>query len=411
MTQTQIITQTTLISSKFQSLKFALNERTRRLWAATEARAIGHGGIQLVANVTGLARSTIYDGIKELEHPELAAPAEDIRRPGGGRKSLIDNDLTLLGDLDQLVGPHTRGDPMTSLRYTSKSGAKLATALQDIGHEVKERTVLHLLNMLDYNLQANRKTSEGNQHPDRDAQFQYIGLTADDFLATGDPVISVDTKKKENVGNYANAGKERAPRGQPVEVNMHDFPDKEKGKVAPYGIYDLAKNEGWMSVGIDHDTAEFAVNGIRTWWNNLGRQRYPNSTEILITADGGGSNGSRVRLWKIELQKLANETGLTIYVRHFPPGTSKWNKIEHKLFCFVTKNWRGKPLIDRATVINLIGATTNDAGLKVYASLDENTYQKGIKISDKELAKVKLHKEDFHGEWNYRIEPQDTDRA
>ena len=411
MTKIQTSIQTALVSSKYQSLQSELNERTRRLWAATEARALGHGGIQLVARVTGLARTTISDGLNELDHPEVRAPQQYIRRSGGGRKSLIDNDLTLLGDIDQLVDPHTRGDPMTSLRYTSRSGANLTAKLQEIGHEVKERTVLYLLNLLDYNLQANRKTSEGDQHPDRDAQFQYIGLGADDFLSAGDPVISVDTKKKENIGNYANGGREWEPRSHPVEVNMHDFPDTDKGKVAPYGVYDLSRNEGWVRVGIDHDTAAFAVNGIRTWWQELGKQRYPHARELLVTADGGGSNGSRVRLWKTELQKLANETGLTIHVRHFPPGTSKWNKIEHKLFCFITKNWRGKPLIDRATVINLIGATTNDAGLKVYASLDEHIYKTGIKVSDEELGRVNLHKEDFHGEWNYRIEPQDTNKA
>ena len=408
MTKTQKDTQYKLIKQKYQSMAPELSERSRRLWAASEARPLGYGGVRLLEQVTGLDYKTITRGLAELADPGTMPPRNQIRHPGGGRRKLIDDDLTLLGDLEQLVSPYVRGDPMTALRYTSKSGAKLAAGLVAIGHQVSERTVLKLLNLLDYNLQANAKITEGNQHPDRDGQFQYIALTADDFLASGDPVISIDTKKKENVGNYANGGSERAPKGKPVAVNMHDFPDKDKGKVAPYGVYDLARNEGWVNVGIDHDTAEFAVHGIRTWWNSLGKQCYPKSTELLITADGGGSNGSRVRLWKVQLQKLANETGLTIHVRHFPPGTSKWNKVEHKMFCFITKNWRGKPLVDRATIISLIGKTTSQTGLKVYASLDEHSYEKGIKISDQELATVNLIPEDFHGEWNYRIVPHST---
>jgi hypothetical protein len=408
MNKTQKDTQLEIIKNKYLRLKPELNERTRRLWAATEAQPLGYGGVSLVVKATGIDHKTITRGMAELADQKLAPDSGRIRHTGGGRKSLIYNDLTLLGDIVQLVGPHTRGDPMTTKRYSSKSGAKVAKALQDMGHEVSVRTTLYMMNLLNYNLQANRKTSEGNQDPDRDFQFQYIGLCIDDFHSTNDPVISVDTKKKENIGNYANVGREWRLSGQPVEVNMHDFPDKDKGIVAPYGVIDLTNNEGWVNVGIDHDTAEFAVNSIRTWWNNLGKKRFPNSQELLITADGGGSNGSRVRLWKVELQKLANETGLTIYVRHYPPGTSKWNPIEHRMFCFITKNWRGEPLIDRATVIDLISATTNEDGLKVYASLDENKYEKGIKISDKELAKVNLHEEDFHGKWNYRIEPQVT---
>jgi len=404
MTKNQKVTQLALITHKYDLMKSVLNERTRRLWAAVEAQSLGFGGSSLVHQATGLDHKTIARGLSELAEPTGLSP-ERIRRPGGGRKQLIDDDLTLLGDLDQLVGPYTRGDPEVCLRYTSKSAAKLTVSLQNMGHTVSERKTLQLLNLLGYNLQANAKTSEGNQHPDRDGQFHYIAATTDDFLKSGDPVISVDTKKKENVGNYANGGSEWQPTGQPTEVNMHDFPDKTKGKVAPYGIYDLARNDGWVNVGIDHDTAAFAVNGIRTWWNNLGRARYPNSTDLLITADGGGSNGSRIRLWKIELQKLANETGLTIHVRHFPPGTSKWNKIEHRMFSFITKNWRGKPLLDRATIINLISNTTTKTGLQVYAAIDEHSYPKGIKISDEELATVNLHREDFHGEWNYQIAP------
>jgi Rhodopirellula transposase DDE domain len=405
-TQKQIVTQT--ISGKYEMLMNAgaLNERTRRIWAATEACSLGHGGVSIVVSAIGIDFKTVRSGLYELDHPETGAAHGRIRRSGGGRHKLTDIDKTLLDDLNKLIDPDTRGDPESPLRWTSKSTVNISQALRTISHTISSVTVGKILKDSGYSLQANRKTSEGKNHPDRDTQFRFINDAVTDFQAHQQPVISVDTKKKELVGSFKNNGLEWEKSKQPVEVNMHDFPDKELGKVAPYGVYDVTKNEGWVSVGVTKDTAEFAVQSIRTWWNELGKQRYPNAAELLITADCGGSNGRRVRLWKQQLQCLADETGLAIHVRHFPPGTSKWNKIEHRLFSFVTKNWRGKPLIDRATIINLIGNTTTKAGLKVYATLDERVYEKGIKVSDKDMKELNHIPEDWHGEWNYRIEPR-----
>jgi hypothetical protein len=398
-------TRIQIIETKYQIIEPHLNEKTRRLWAAAEASSLGYGGVSTVAAATHIARSTIHDGLHDLTCDPL--DQESIRKDGGGRKPLTATDPLLAADLDKLIAPKTRGDPMTPLRWVSKSTTNIANQLRETGHAIGRSTVGTLLKEAHYSLQSNRKTSEGKDHPDRDAQFQRIHDDVMAAQAANQPVISVDTKKKENIGNYKNGGKRYEPKGTPTEVNMHDFPNKELGKVAPYGVYDVSANEGWVSVGIDHDTAEFAANGIRTWWYNLGKDRYPDATELYITSDSGGSNSSRSRLWKVALQTLADELHLTIHVRHYPPGTSKWNKIEHKLFCFITGNWKGEPLVDRATVISLIGATTNKTGLKVYASLDENSYPTGKKVSDKELAEVNITREDFHGEWNYAIAPRD----
>jgi len=326
-----------------------------------------------------------------------------VRRPGGGRKRLAEKDPTLVSDLERLVEADVRGDPERPLRWSSKSAAKLAGGLREAGHQVADRTVLKTLKELGYSLQANRKTREGAQHPDRDAQFQHINGTVKAALDAGQPVISVDTKKKELVGDFKNGGRELRPTGDPEKVRTHDFKDKKLGKVNPYGVYDVADDAGWVSVGIDNDTAQFAVASIRGWWEQLGRERYPQATSLTITADCGGSNGNRTRLWKVELQKLADDTGLAIHVCHFPPGTSKWNKIEHRLFSFISKNWRGKPLTSLEVIINLIGAATTRTGLEVYAQLDQRTYPKGIKVTNAELATVNIHKADFHPEWNYSI--------
>jgi hypothetical protein len=400
-TQRETIKQT--VTCKYEMMADHLNEKTRRLWAASEALAIGRGGITLVAQAIGMSRTTIHNGIAEVQTGELAP--DRIRRPGGGRKAITATDNTLSRDLERLIDPATRGDPESSLRWTSKSLMHLTEALVRSGHVVSHTTIHKLLRAAGFSLQANRKTREGIDHPDRDRQFHYISDTVRDFQQRSQPVISVDTKKKELVGNFKNTGQEWEKTRQPVSVNMHDFPEQHFGKVIPYGIYDLTQNEGWMNVGITHDTAEFAVAGIKNWWKQLGKQRYPDATELLITADCGGSNGRRVRLWKQQLQHFADETGLTVHVRHFPPGTSKWNKIEHRLFSFVTKNWRGRPLIDRATVINLLGNVTTQAGLKVYAALDYRMYPTGIKVSAADMRQLNHIPEDWHGEWNYRFEP------
>lgn len=403
----QINTLEQTIATRFQLLKPTLDERNRRLWAAAEAKTIGYGGIAIVHRATGIAHKTIMAGLRELGMvlPKRANGKVRIRRSGGGRKPVDRTDPTLESDIESLVEPTARGHPESRLRWTTKSLRNLAEALQVMGHTVSHSLVGSVLHRMQYSLQANRKTSEGKDHPDRDAQFQFINTSVTDFITRNQPAISVDTKKKENVGNYANKGAEWLPKGKPREVNMHDFPDKDLGKVAPYGIYDIDRNEGWVNVGIDHDTAEFATASIKSWWDNLGKQCYTQATELLITADCGGSNNARSRLWKVCLQQLANDTGLTVHVRHFPPGTSKWNKIEHKLFSFITKNWQGTPLIDRATVVNLIAGTRTKTGLQVYAQLDENEYPTGKKVSDEELARVNLGKEDFHGEWNYYVRP------
>ena len=397
------------IRERFSAVAPFLDERGRRLVAAAEAFAAGYGGIAAVAIATGVAPSTIGRGLKELAQDE---PSERIRRPGAGRKPTISKDPTLLSDLEALVEPTTRGDPESPLRWTCKSVRRLAQALQAQGHEVSRTLVGHLLNEAGYSLQGNRKTTEGDSHPDRDAQFGYINTQVFTALAEQQPVISVDTKKKELVGDFRNNGREYRPQGNPEEVRVHDFLIKELGRAVPYGIYDLAANSGWVSVGVDHDTAAFAVNSIRQWWLTVGRARYPEATRLLITAKpapakagGGGSNGSRVRLWKRELQNLANELGLDITVSHLPPGTSKWNKIEHRLFSFISQNWRAKPLVSYRVIVELISATTTKTGLTVRCQLDTGQYPSGIVVSDAEMAAINIQRAEFHGEWNYTISP------
>ena len=384
------------IQRRFRSLSAFLDERMRRLVAAAESDAIGYGGVSAVARMTGVSRRAITEGMKELNQQKVSrgtrSPQSRIRRKGAGRKRTVEKDLTLLEDLDRLVDPVTRGDPESPLRWTCKSVRRLAEELQHEGHAVSYQTVAELLHALDYSLQANQKTLEGSQHADRDEQFEYINRKAQRYLKHGQPVISVDTKKKELVGDFKNAGREWELKGQPEEVRVHDFEIREpdKGKVAPYGVYDLGRNVGWVSVGVDHDTAAFAVESIRRWWRWMGSHSYPQAKRLLITADSGGSNGARVRLWKWELQKLASETGLEISVCHFPPGTSKWNKIEHRLFSFISQNWRGKPLISHEVIIDLIAATTTATGLAVKSKLDTNIYPAGLKVSDQQMAELQL---------------------
>ena len=392
------------IRFRYQLLSASLDERGRRLFAAAEARAAGHGGIAGVARATGLARSTIGRGLEDLEALEL--DAGKVRRAGGGRLPLTQIAPTLLADLRAILEPSTLGDSMRSLLWVSKSHAKLAAALVALGHRVAASSLPGLLEQAGYRRQVNRKSLEGSRHPDRNAQFEHINRQAVAFQAAGQPVISVDTKKKENVGEFKNAGADYRAEGRPDKVNVHDFIDKELGKAIPYGVYDIAANAGYVSVGINHDTAEFAVNSIQRWRETMGRERYPASDRLMITADGGGSNGSRVRLWKVELQKLADTTGLTLVVCHYPPGTSKWNRIEHRMFCHITQNWRGKPLTSRLAIVELIGATTTKSGLSVRCELDDNTYAKGIKVSDKEMATLNITGDTFHPEWNYTIAPR-----
>jgi Rhodopirellula transposase DDE domain len=396
------------IRRKFRLVAVELDERRRRQWAAAEARDVGWGGISLVARATGLSRPTIMAGLKELElsaTSRLVAAAR-VRSPGGGRRTLTQSDPGLLEALERLIDPATRGDPMSPLRWTCKSTAKLAEELTRQNHPVSDRTVAMLLKQSGYSLQANRKSREGSSHPDRNAQFEYINRQVRAFQKRQQPVVSVDTKKKELVGEFKNPGEEWQPQGQPQPVNVHDFPDKKLGKAIPYGVYDLAGNEGWVSVGIDHDTAEFACASILRWWNEMGSARFPRATELMITADGGGSNSSRNRLWKKSLQCLANDLGMTLKICHFPPGTSKWNKIEHRLFCFITKNWRGRPLTTYEVIVNLIASTTTKKGLIVRAALDPRQYETGITVSDEELEHLRLTRAKFHGEWNYSIKPQ-----
>lgn len=381
-----------------------LDERQRRLFAAAEAKAAGYGGIAAVSRITRIAASTIGRGLKELEEPTPLSPGR-VRRLGGGRKSLTETDSRLLEDLNALVEPDVRGDPMSPLRWTCKSLRRLAAELNKLGHKISHTVVGELLKEQKFSLQANRKTKEGADNPDRDAQFRFINDAVETALAENQPVISVDTKKKELVGDFKNAGREWRPQGSPEEVRVHDFLIKELGRAVPYGIYDLAANTGWVNVGIDNDTAAFAVQTIRRWWREVGRVRYPLARRLLITADGGGSNGSRVRLWKRELQRLADELGISIEVHHLPPGTSKWNKIEHRLFSFITQNWRAKPLISYRVIIDLIAATTTKTGLKVHCELDPNSYPKGIVVSNDEMARLNIQRADFHGEWNYTIAP------
>jgi hypothetical protein len=399
------------VRQKYELLAPLLHEKARRCWAACEALSLGRGGVSLVAAATRLSRPTIRRGIAEIQagDHESTDPRPNrprIRQPGGGRYSIAEADGTLIRDLKRLIDPATRGDPMSPLLWTCKSTRILADALLELGHDLSHQTVGRLLVDLGYSLQANRKTEEGKDHPDRNAQFEHINARVRSFQRRGQPVVSVDTKKKEIVGNYKNPGREWEPDGQPRRVKSKDFPDKQLGKVAPYGVYDLTANEGWVSVGISHDTAEFAVESVRRWLYRMGRAVYPEAKELLITADAGGSNGSRNRLWKVRLQDLADETGLRIAVCHFPPGTSKWNKIEHRMFCHITENWRGRPLVSRAVVVNLIGNTRTRTGLQIQAELDTNTYEKGIKVTKQEIGSVRLKREKFHGDWNYRIEPR-----
>jgi hypothetical protein len=373
--------------------------------AAAEAAAAGYGGIVAVSVATGIAASTIGRGLRELSGPR--EPGR-IRRPGGGRKSAVAKDATLLSDLGALVDPTARGDPQSPLRWTCKSVRRLAQELQAQGHQVGRTLVSQLLDDLGYSLQSNRKTREGDSHPDRDAQFQYLNGAVSAALAEHQPVISVDTKKKELVGDFKNGGREYRPSGDPEKVRVHDFLIKELGRAVPYGVYDLAANAGWVNLGIDHDTAAFAVHSIRRWWQEIGRTRYPQARRLLITADGGGSNGSRVRLWKRELQNLATEIGIDIAVHHLPPGTSKWNKIEHRLFSFISQNWRAKPLVSYRVIVDLISATTTKTGLTVRCEIDENLYPKGVAVSDTEMASLNIIRHDFHGEWNYTIKPNSS---
>jgi hypothetical protein len=392
------------IRQRFAALDPVLDERGRRRFGAAEALTAGRGGIAAVSRARGLARSTIGRALSELRGGETV-DGERVRRAGGGRKPMGETDASLIDDLRSLVEPTTRGDPQSSLLWTCKSLRKLSQGLRDMGHEIGRTLVGELLHKLDYTLQSNRKTREGSNHPDRDAQFRYINDRVKEALAAGEPAISVDTKKKELVGDFKNAGREWRPQGSPEEVRVHDFVIPELGRAAPYGIYDIANNAGWVSVGVSHDTAAFAANAIGRWWSLMGRERYPNPNSLLITADGGGSNGSRVRLWKLELQKLADELAIPITVCHLPPGTSKWNRIEHKLFSFITGNWRGKPLVNHQVIVQLIAATTTKSGLKVRCELDQNTYPAGVKVSDAQIEAINLTRHDFHGEWNYTINP------
>jgi len=405
MQDAQVITR---IQTKYRSLEFEMDERLRRQWAAAEARDLGWGGVTAVAQATGMSRTTITTGLRELTLPEQErlTEASRVRRRGGGRKSLTETDPGLLAALEALVEPTTRGDPESPLRWTCKSTRHLAEELTRQNHPVRARTVARLLRAADYSLQANRKTREGSSHPDRNAQFEYINASVQRFLKRGQPAVSVDAKKKENVGDFKNRGREWLPTGKPEEVRVYDFLIKSLGKAALYGVYDLFQNQGWVSVGIDHDTAQFAVNSIRRWWNEMGQERFPRAKELLITADGGGSNSHRTRLWKVSLQDLADELGIRLFVCHFPPGTSKWNKIEHRLFSFITKNWRARPLVSLEVIVNLIANTTTQTGLTVKAALDTNRYPTKIKVTDEQLERLRLKRHTFHGEWNYTLSPQ-----
>jgi transposase len=393
------------IEERFKRLRGVLDERSRRLLVAAESEAMGRRGISTVAKATGVSRQVIRQGIAELKQSAVL-PERRIRRSGGGRKSAVKLDPSLKTDLEELLESTTRGDPESPLRWTCRSVRNLEAELKNRGHAVSHQVVADLLHELEYSLQANRKTNEGTSHPDRNAQFEYVNNKVKQYLGGKAPVISVDTKKKELIGDFKNTGKELRPKGEPEKVRVHDFLIPELGRANPYGIYDIGLNTGWVSVGVDHDTAEFAVESIRRWWRSMGQQAYPKATSLLITADGGGSNGSRVRLWKLELQKFADASALSIAVCHFPPGTSKWNKIEHRLFSRITQNWRGKPLISLEVIVSLIAATRTTTGLKVHSELDTRAYAKGVKVSDQEIAQLNLHRDQFHGEWNYEIHPR-----
>jgi hypothetical protein len=394
------------IREKYEALEGVLDERGRRLWAATEARSAGYGGDALVAGATGIARATIRAGRLELQNPSDGAQAGRQRRAGGGRKHLVEKQEAWVKALEQLVGPTTRGDPSSVLRWTSKSLRHLAAALGQEGFKVSHTSVGRKLHDLGYRLRALRKSLEGADHPDRNEQFEHINATVVAFQARNQPVISVDTKKKELVGNFKTSGREWQPKGRPEDVKVHDFLSEAVGKAIPYGVYDMARDEAWVSVGMDHDTPAFAVASIRQWWRTMGRRAYPDATELLVTADAGGSNGYRTKAWKVELQELADETGLRIHVCHFPPGTSKWNKIEHRLFCHITQNWRGKPLTSFETIVNLIGSTKTSKKLRVKVRLDNHRYPTGTKISSTQMNKLALRRERFHGDWNYQLEPR-----
>lgn len=393
------------VRRKFERLSPVLDERGRRVWAAVEAEALGYGGQSIVAKATGLSRTTLHRGHVEQRPDALNRPPGGIRKKGGGRKKLTSMEPELLMALERLVEPTTRGDPESPLRWTCRSTRQLAAVLSEQGHSISHQTVASLLDELGYSLPGNQKTKEGSGHPDRDAQFRYIQSRVEEIQNQGQPVVSVDTKKKELIGDFKNGGREWHRQGEPEPVRVYDFVDKALGKANPYGVYDPTANLGWGSVGVDHDTAEFAVETLRRWWENMGRARYPNATELLVTADGGGSNGTRVRLWKVALQRLANQTGLRISVCHFPPGTSKWNKIEHRLFSHISMNWRGKPLYSHEVIVNLIASTTTGTGLKIEAELDANVYPTGIQVTDEELNRVRIQRAEFHGEWNYTILP------
>lgn len=393
------------IKSKYEGLYPLLSERLRRLWAGSEARALGLGGITVVCKATKLSRTTVRSGIRELTHGIDAEDAKRIRHHGGGRKRIEDENPEVLVALEQLLEPATRGDPERPLRWTSKSGRKLAAEMKAIGYKMSPQKVIDLLHGLGYSLQANKKTTEGTAHPDRNAQFEHINRKVKDFLRRGEPVISVDTKKKELIGDFKNAGSEWHPSGEPEKVRVHDFKDKDLGKAIPYGVFDVGANRGWVSVGVDHDTAEFAVESIRRWWQYMGSNHYPDATELLITADAGGSNAHRTRAWKYHLQRLANEIGLKLVIRHYPPGTSKSNKIEHRMWSYISMNWRGKPLISLALVVSLIANTTTSTGLKIKAKLDRGSYPTGVEISNAEFNQIELRRSSFHGDWNYAIWP------
>ena len=398
---------TAAISVRFMALLPVLDERTRRLLAAAESEAIGRGGISSVSRATGLSRPVIRQGIAELKDPALLSSGR-VRRQGGGRRKATQKDISLKSDLASLLESTTRGDPEAPLRWTCKSVRQITAELKRLKHQISHQVVADLLHELGYSLQANRKTKEGSSHPDRNAQFEHLNGKVKWSLGRGQPVISVDTKKKELVGDFKNNGRELRPKGNPERVRVHDFVDPELGRATPYGVYDVGRNHGWVSVGVDHDTAEFAVETIRRWWRSMGQLAYPSATRLLITADAGGSNGSRLRLWKVALQQLADETGLRICVCHFPPGTSKWNKIEHRLFSYISQNWRGKPLRSFETIVNLIAGTTTATGLKVHAELNTQTYPAGVKVSDQQLDQVKIRRDKFHGDWNYEIQPRNS---
>jgi transposase len=399
-----VVADTAAIASRFNALTAVLDERTRRLLGAAESKAIGRGGISVVSRATGLSRPVIRQGIAELKDPSLLTLGR-VRRQGGGRKKAVEKDASIKSDLENLLESTTRGDPEAPLRWTCKSVRQLTAELKRLKHQVSHQVVADLLHELGYSLQANRKTKEGSSHPDRNAQFEHLNGKVKWSLGRNQPVISVDTKKKELVGDFKNNGRELRPKGNPERVRVHDFADPELGRATPYGVYDVGRNSGWVGVGVDRDTAEFAVETIRRWWWSMGRPAYPNATRLLITADAGGSNGSRLRLWKVALQDLADQTSLRIVVCHFPPGTSKWNKIEHRLFSYISQNWRGKPLRSFETIVNLIAGTTTATGLKVHAELNTQAYPAGIRVSDQQFEQVNLRRDKFHGDWNYEILP------